>query len=402
MADSIFSIIGFLILGIITGILSIAFPGFHTNTISSIISSIGITPALAAFCIMGVLAARPVFEILLSVFFGIPDESTAVSPLPGQALFLEGRGFEAVMICAFSAASATLVSAALSPLAIAIYPLLYAAAKPYLAVAICVVVLAYALFQFKSWHALAASLAVFAVSGYCGYVFLEGGTLPDPLFAIFAGLFSPSWLLFSAAGAKHKSKAHVVQQITYPDFSLAKYVLAGVIIAFISLLFPSVSSPVFLAGLVSPLFAGIAPEAFLAMIYSISFSLVVFSFSLAASIGRSRVGAIEIASSLVNYDPAMIIAMFCAYLAALAISVWIFMAVSRRLSGAISRLENEAGLKYMVAGLLVFFIFLENGVSGVAVFGITFIVGCLPFLMGTPRVWLMGSLILPTLYYLMS
>lgn len=401
MADFL-SIIGFLVIGIITGILSVVLPGFHTNTISSIISSIGITPVLAAFCIMGVLAARPVFEILLSVFFGIPDESTAVSPLPGQALFLEGRGFEAVMICAFSAAFATLVSAILSPVAIAIYPLLFSAAKPYLAVAICIIVLAYALFQFKSWHGLAASLAVFAVSGYCGYVFLSSGTLSDPLFAIFAGLFSPSWLVFSASGAKHKSKAHVVQQITYPDMGLAKYVIAGVLIAFISLLFPSVSSPVFLAGLVSPLFVGIAPEAFLAMIYSISFSLVVFSFSLAASIGRSRVGAIEIASSLVNYDPAMIIGMFCAYLAALAVSVWVFMSVSRRLSGFISRLENTARLKYLVAGLLVFFILVIDGPSGIAVFGISFIVGCLPFLMGTPRVWLMGSLILPTIYYLVS
>ncbi len=401
MPEDLVSIVIYTFLGMIAGAISVFFPGFHSNTISSLISSIGIEPLLAAFCIVGVLAARSAFEPVLSIFFGIPDDTSGLSPLPGQALFLEGRGHEALLICSFSAGAATLMSAILSPAAMALYPPLMALAKPYLAFFICLIVASYAFLQFRSWKALAMSLSVFALAGYCGYAFLNSGTLSDPLFAMFAGMFAPAWLVFSE-GSRAKSKAEIVQQVTFPDFSMLKYVAVGVGMSFISLLFPSVSSPIFLASIAAPLFAAMGAEQFLALATSISFSLAVFSFSLAASVGKARIGSIEIASGLVSREPLAIIWLFCAYLVALALSLALFIRVSGRLSKIIIGLERNSSIRYFIAALLVSLVFIQSGFAGVAAFATFFALGCLPFLLGVPRVWLMGCLILPTLFYLMA
>ncbi|MBM3228920.1 hypothetical protein FJZ26_00660 [Candidatus Parvarchaeota archaeon] len=416
-------------LGILLGVVSGLIPGIHSNTIASVASSlassgIATEPIIISIFIISVLAAHNAFEFVPAIFFGIPDENSLVLPLPGQRLALEGRGLEALRICAFSLLLSTIISAILSPLALAAMPVMYGAIKPVLAPAIILGLLfllatharaarleaqafggwlstksaafSLALFDFRIFFLCAAALII---SGFFGFVALNFASMPDPLFAMFAGLFAPGWLFFSNSNIK-PGKAHNEGGLVQPG--LLKYVLIGVMLGFFADLFPGLSSPAMIAGFAIPFLALVEAEGFLALIGSIVGSHTVFAFASAAAIGKGRIGALEVARGIVFNDPSAIPVLAAAYVAALCISIVVLV----KLSGKIANLAgNEAlekkGTKLAIISILAISIAIINGLPGIAVFLVAMLVGCLPFAFGVSRVWLMGSLLVPTLAYLL-
>ena len=97
--------------GILLGIFSGLMPGIHSNTISSVLSTLPIPPEMFGYLIVAVLGAHLLFQFLPSIFLSIPDDTVVASVLPGHRLALAGRGREAVTICAASTLAAAGASA---------------------------------------------------------------------------------------------------------------------------------------------------------------------------------------------------------------------------------------------------------------------------------------------------
>jgi TctA family transporter len=101
------------IVGMITGLI----PGIHTNTVAAVLVvvngplSLGLSNLLgnnslleaqvALICFLVALAMAHIFvSYIPSTFLGAPDESTALSVLPGHRLLLQGRGMVALRLSA--------------------------------------------------------------------------------------------------------------------------------------------------------------------------------------------------------------------------------------------------------------------------------------------------------------
>lgn len=119
------SVMLFTLLGVSIGIFSGLVPGIHPNFIAmSILAAqsvfFGFTAAvfywmspsasdiiiIVCALIVGVMIAHSFLDIIPSIYLGAPDDSTALSVLPGHRLVLSGRGDEAVRCAAIGAMGA--------------------------------------------------------------------------------------------------------------------------------------------------------------------------------------------------------------------------------------------------------------------------------------------------------
>ena len=88
----------FFIAGIILGMLGGLLPGIHSNTIISILSSVGLSGIDFAYVIIAVMASHQLFSFIPSIFFGIPEQGSVLSVLPGQRMVREGNGTLALKV----------------------------------------------------------------------------------------------------------------------------------------------------------------------------------------------------------------------------------------------------------------------------------------------------------------
>ncbi|MDP3486189.1 MAG: tripartite tricarboxylate transporter permease, partial [Methanobacteriaceae archaeon] len=86
--------------GAITGLI----PGIHVNTVGAIIfaSSAFLLNlfSIEFLCVflVSLAIAHALLEFIPSMLLGVPDESTALSILPGHQMVLEGRAREAIRL----------------------------------------------------------------------------------------------------------------------------------------------------------------------------------------------------------------------------------------------------------------------------------------------------------------
>jgi putative membrane protein len=210
-----------LVVGMLLGMLSGLLPGVHSNTIASVLSQVGMDSSSFAFLVVAAVGAHLAFQFFPSIFLSIPDDSVVASVLPGHRLALEGRGREAIAICAFCILAAALCSALLLPVSLVVLPAAYALIEPHLAV-----VLAAAscclLFSERQWRKVLLALGVFLLAGILGVASLQGA-INDSLFPLFSGLFAASGILLSFTSHRKLPK----QQGGGTKLDFLPYVAAG-------------------------------------------------------------------------------------------------------------------------------------------------------------------------------
>jgi len=213
---------GGVVLGVLTGLI----PGLHINNVAAVllaltpsILAMGMEPMGIALLIGGNAIVHTFLDTIPAILLGVPEESTALTTLPGQRMVLAGRGMEAIRICALGAASALLVACALLPIiAFAIY-----AAYPLLKDNMTVLLLAIMAMVVVTERPRASgyvtkierliprlqSLVLLAASGAMGWLVLGLGemmTSPwlvvagEPLLPLLSGLFGAPWLIASLLG----------------------------------------------------------------------------------------------------------------------------------------------------------------------------------------------------------
>ncbi|MEM2934855.1 MAG: tripartite tricarboxylate transporter permease, partial [Candidatus Thermoplasmatota archaeon] len=196
----LFSLIGSLI-GIITGLV----PGLHTNNIAIMmifITSFAGDKFAIYLCVLIVASAisHTFLNIIPSTFIGAPDEDKALIALPAHSMLMEGRGYEAIEISAYSSLLSVIVCLIL------LYPFkfiltnplnLYYIIKditPWILICISIIVI----FTNKNFI---SALIIFLISGLLGIVIWDMSSSflikSSPIFPALIGLFGVPALIYS-------------------------------------------------------------------------------------------------------------------------------------------------------------------------------------------------------------
>jgi len=380
MSDELSFAIGFAI-GFFGGLM----PGLHSNTIISVLATLGIDERALAVMIISLYPAHMIASFVPSIFFGIPESSTVVAVLPGQRMVLRGEGLAALKTVLLSCIIAALVSSALFSVSLDIFPLVFGAIREQMRY----VLLFFSLILLGRSRDFFRSLLIFSASGLLGYFALNCG-LSDPFLPLFSGMFA------MAAMVNYQKSEVPPQEESRIGLGFVKFVFVGVLLGMLADLIPGVGSPSQVATFAT-LFFSLDTLGYLAVISSISVSQSIFSLSTSAAIDKSRVGAtawlsgfIDIGQNLVLLVPLFIISM--------ALSALLIYSI-RKYAAKIASLDFSKA-NVVLALYLVSITFLIDGFFGLVVLAVSSALGLLTLKLGVERTNLMGAIIVPTLFLL--
>ncbi|MCX8194865.1 MAG: tripartite tricarboxylate transporter permease [Candidatus Micrarchaeota archaeon] len=375
--------------GMLLGIFSGLVPGIHSNTVASVIANFPIPPDALVMIVAAAIGAHLVFQFLPSIFLSIPDDTVVASVLPGHRMALEGRGKEAVLICAFAVLASVGLSLVLLPLAIFLLPAIYSLIEPHMAAVLALASL-FLILSEKEGRKVAVAAFVFLLAGALGLISMRA-PINDVLFPAFSGLFAASGILLSFAA--HRSIPKQKEMKAGLDF--LPYVLLGVAFGMLSDLLPGIAAPAQIAVFASALLSTQEPRKFLALVASIAASHLVFAFGALVSIGKAREGAIAIANEISPITAPQLPQMMGALLLSVSVSAFALLKLSRHIERL--HLENLKKVNLLVLAYLLCAVALISGAGGLLVFSTSTAIGMLPPLLGIRRTHVMGLIIVPSI-----
>lgn len=377
----------FFLLGILIGILSGLVPGLHSNTVISVFASFGFGGEQLAFFIIALFPVHMIFSFIPSIFFGIPEQQTVVTVLPGQRMVLHGRGLAALKAILLASIFAVLISVSLFFLSLSFFEAAYALIRPYVGHALVL----FSLVFLARTRSPVLSFFVFMLAGMLGYYSLNS-KMADPFLPLFSGMFAMGAIL------NYKKSGTPVQkdEKISPDPAFLRYVLVGTALGMFADLLPGISSPSQVATFLT-IFLPMNTLSYLAAVSSISMGEAVFSLATSASIGKSRMGATAMLDNVfpVGQNLPLLLVLFLVSVAIAATVVYF----SRNLVARLARIDFSV-FNILLACYLFAIISILDGITGIAVFALASVLGFLTVRTGIERTNLMGAVILPTILLL--
>jgi len=373
------------VFGIFLGLVSGLVPGIHSNMIVAVLASLGMASNDLASMIIALFPAHLVAAFIPSIFFGIPEEGTVLSVLAGHRLVLQGKGITALKTVLLSCAFAALLATALFQPSMAAYSFMYEAIKGYIKwILLAIVVLLIARSKNPALSAL-----IFILCGALGQYSLKSD-MQDPFLPLFSGLFAMGAILTYSCGKMPEQKDEPA------DRGILKWSALGVALGMLAQLLPGTGSPSQVATFIT-MVVPLGTTEFLAAVSSIAMSQGIFSLSSAASIGKSRMGAMEVLSQTVDISQNML-----TLLVLLLLSVAACVAILYFFRKIICKAANiDFSRANIILAVYLFAITaLISGIFGVAVFLLASALGWLTIKLGVERTTMMGAIIVPTLLLL--
>jgi putative membrane protein len=387
-------------LGICLGTVSGLVPGFHSNTLASVLVSLQglllgvLGPEGLASALFSALITHTFVDSIPSTYLGIPDPDNALSVLPAHALCLGGLGEEAVRVAALGSALAVVAGI---PLCLACF-LLLPPLQPYLDWGIGILLLGIAGLLVVTAEAPAWALSLFLVSGALGlfsfrYSFIAwhpfGGTAI--LLPLLSGLFGFSTLLL-ASDAPFPAQRFGGLRIAGRD--LAPGVLAGAAAGAITGWLPGLSSATANALVSSG--GGYDREPRQYLVSAAAANTVNAFVGLAAlyALGRTRNGVMVALAA--RELPSMGVLLIAGCLAGL-VAYLVTIRLSR--SGSLLRGLGTRRLNLAVMGFILVLTFLFTGPFGLLILCLATATGVVPPLVNVPRLFLMGAIMLPVICF---
>ncbi len=372
-------------IGIFLGILSGLIPGLHSNTIISMLSSLNLDEQDAAIIILAIFPVHLIVSFIPSIFFGIPEQGTIITVLPGQRMVLKGKGITALKIVILSSLFAALLSVALFYPSLSLFPLFYSAIKPYLGHILLVFSI---LFIIRSKNPLCTGV-IFLAAGFLG-VYSLNAEITDSFLPLFTGMFAIAAILNYKKSKMPKQKEESI------DMGFLKFTVIGVAAGFLADLLPGISSPSQVATFLT-IFMPINTLGYLAAISSISMSEAVFSFATSASIDKARVGATAMLADKISIaDNLFFILSIFIFSTAIAVAIIYLL---RRYIGKLAEIDFSK-FNIILALYLVAIVFVLNGFIGLIIFALASLLGVVTVRLGVERTTLMGAVIVPTILLL--
>jgi putative membrane protein len=423
------------VIGCGTGLL----PSLHVNTLAvlllagapimnAVFQSMGFaaSPAfLVAALILSISIAHTFVNIVPATYLGAPDESTALSVLPGHQMLLHGSGYRAVQLSALASQAAVIVSVA------AAVPFQWLLSGPIgiwefirthlfwlvLLLALLLIILEPNGLGPETWPtvprrlaAQAAAIVLLLLSSWYGWLLGELPykaylpVPPSPLLPALSGLFGGSTVLTSLTDTARVP--HQFLRVYHRDLEprgAAAAMGAGIVAGATMSVLPGLTNASATA-LATTMRKGSNEETIVSL-SAVNTANAMFNLAVLYFYGRTRSGAVvamkdlwsvdtwhdRIPVDLANFGIVSLLTGFGSML----LTLWIGRFSVRRIQRIPYRGLSWGVLAYMIATVAIF-----TGAAGLLVFAVGIAIGILPVKLGIRRVALTGVLLGPVLVYL--
>lgn len=399
-------IFGFVLFGVAGGLFTGLVPGIHTNTLCMLLLSIfplilkhGIQIHSIVSFIISMAVTHTVTNFIPSILLGAPDDSTALSILPGHRLLLEGKGLEAIYLTVIGGIGVMILFVIFLPFLLKFLPVIYGMIKHYIhffLIGIAFIMI----FIEKGLKGKFFGLVTFFLAGILGLIVLDSLVLPtsEMFFPLFTGLFGISTLLISLnkkarIPKQEKENLNIDRKIAI--FGSLKAFFSGLIVGIL----PGVGSAQ--ATVLSQIITKRKDDKeFLVSVGGINTAVALFSLVSLYAIGRPRSGAaVTIERILGNFGFNELILLISTSLIAISIASILTLNLSRKFLSLIEKVPYDKlslGIIILLISLTLFF----TGFLGLLVLFVSTCIGIIAPLSGVKRSLCMGVLIVPvSLFY---
>ncbi|MBC8435155.1 tripartite tricarboxylate transporter permease [archaeon] len=394
-----FEIIIFILLGIFTGTITGLIPGIHTNLIA--ILTLSSLPFLQDFPVLNLIVflvamamTHTFVDFIPSIYFGAPDEDTAISVLPGHKLFIKGEAHKAIQYTTFGSIIAVCSLIFIIPLSFFFLPTVY----PFITRMMSWILIWISFFLlYNEKEKKTLSLIFFILAGFLGLSTLNTN-LSQPLLPLLSGLFGSSTLIHSI-NSNRESNPQIIEKlkITKKDF-LKPSIITSIVSPFCSFLPGLGSSQAAVIGL--SFSKKTTNEQFLILTGSINTLVVAFSFFTLYLISKTRTGIANAISQITTLSFTMLLWIFLTIIISSIFATIITLNLSKSLAKNFDKI-NYKKMSFFILTLLTSIIIGLTGFLGLFIFITSTILGLACINYNIKRSFLMGCLLIPSiLYYL--
>ncbi len=380
-------------LGIVTGLV----PGLHVNTVALLF--ITLLPAktysnflLATFISMAI--AHTILDFIPSIFFGAPEDSTALSVLPGHKLLVKGEGYKAFYLTVLGGIFSFLLTLFSLPLLTFLLKPLYQFLKNFIPY-ILLLITGFLILSEKKISKILYSILCFLLAGILGIIVLERNFVgQEVLFPVFTGLFGIPNLIYSLKNRKKIRK----QKISRVKLKFRK-ILKNSIKSFISSIFVGI-----LPGLGSAQAATISTqfsksdEDFLMVIGGINTVVAFVSILSLILIGNPRSGIAVYIEKIIAPNPPLILLLIGSSLLSISLSSLLGMQIAKFFAKSINKFDYRKASICIIVFVSMLVVSL-TGINGFIVYLASISIGMLAPIFKIRRSNYMGVLILPLLLF---
>jgi putative membrane protein len=395
-----------LLAGIVLGTISGLVPGIHSNTLAGIAAALSV-PLILVFGIDGVCAmivsmmiVHTFVDAVPSTFLGVPDPDTVLSVLPAHKLCLQGSGQGAVRVSALGSLWGFILCLPLFALFVLFLPMV----QGYVDWGIGLVILLAAGLLIVFSKAPAWSFAVFMVSGILGiyamrFSYFSVGVfgIGESLLPLLTGLFGIPVLLTSMKSVTKPAAQSFSGLLISPKQILRngiKGAAAGAIVGWLPGFSSGTANALLALGRSSDL-EKTDPREYLVSTSAANTANAVLGLAALYAIGRMRSGAMV---TLASFElPSMFLLILVAGIAALA---GYFLTVGISVFCRRFMCLNQGVLARIVLIFLVGMTVVFCGPFGILILVLATLVGLIPGMIGIPRIFCMGAIMLPVMLFM--
>ncbi len=387
----------FVLIGCLLGIMTGLTPGIHVNTIAVIALGLFQTGRFElVVLIVSMSIVHTFMDFIPSVMLGVPGEDNLLSVLPGHRFFLKGKGHHAVLLTVWGGIVGGIAAIALSPIFLKFLQKSIAEiakAIPFILAA----VLALMVLKERETGKKIFSLAIIALSSLLGIIALSAASsIKNPLIVLVLGFFGAAPLLHSLKNKPVAKKQGSGEEKIESGVVFESALLSVLAASFVSML-PGIG-PNQAALTVRTIVGKIRESSYLVLLGGINTANMFFSLIVLYAIGKTRTGTAVAIKQLIELQPEHMFALVAVSLIAIAWGAIATVAISKWLLKVVGKFDYGK-INLFVFAVLVAIVFSLSNSLGMIAFATATMIGFAAIAFGIKRSHCMAFLMVPTILY---
>ncbi len=389
-----------ILIGILLGTFTGLTPGIHINLVAA--TTLALSPKLLeyfpAIYISTVLISMAIthtfLDVLPTTFLGVADADNALTLLPSQRLLLEGRATESIKLALIGSFLGLVTIIIATPFLLNTISSTYELIKdyiPHILVGITILII-------KKSKDIKVAITIFMLSGTLGIVTFSLKTLNQPLLPLLSGLFGISSLILGI-----KNKLVIPEQlknikVKVKNLKLFKNLFSSGLASLLTSFLPGLTSSH--TTTVASAITEIEDEKdYIIINNSISTISMFLSIIALYAIEKARNGVIVSLSNILPSIGKIHLVYFSAVsLITAAIAIILTLKLEKIFSSFMPKINYKILALSIVSFILLLTLFISGPLGLLVIFTST-VVGIAALLTNIERIHMMGTLILPIIFY---
>ncbi len=389
-------------MGVSLGAAAGLLPGLHPNTlIPLMVGAAAYFDPLAASVVLVTMGITNSFVAFIpAILLGAPEDSEAMSALPGHRLLMAGRGYEAIKLATIGGLGSVVLCISALPLLWFAFPVVYSASRPLLHWLLAALV-SYMVLTERDWRSAGWAAATFLLSGMLG-VISTGGFGSASLFPMLTGLFGLPMLLLSLKRGVRLPENFSYESETMDGRSrfggIASGSAAGILVGLLPGIGSAQATVLAQEAVGRSAGSGTSDRTFLMAAGGVTAADAIYGLLALWMVGNPRSGISVAIGRLMQPSLDVLMVVIPALVAAAGIAAYLTLRLARGMVPLIRRIDYGR-LNVVVAIVLVALVALFSGPLGLAILAVATAIGMIPNLTGVRRGSAMGCLLLPTILF---